>query len=256
MSVLVCGFVKTSCQPLIVFTHISQLILTMSPMGYVTTVTCSYNPWRRESKKFSDCKSHGLKSHQWLHRHGIHVPAELNEFFQILLLSWSPLSHLCWWCVVWSWSINSLPAFPGSEGWPSTQRIAVATFAWLQGLWAAQGSWVGKESGAVALPMSYCRALKNLIRELVGVQRHAQLTEAQVCSTLPQSWIYNPVYNEYPDNLQRALPVRLSHLRSRAGTGLEAFPFLLAPGTSEELFWVMYANITAIRSRYQSGNLG
>lgn len=95
---------------------------------------------------------------------------------------------------------------------------------------------MGKESGAVALPMSYSRALKNLIRELFGVQRHAQLTEVQVYSTLPQFWIYNLVYNEYPDNLQRAFPVRLSHLRSRAGTALKAFPFLLVPGTSEELF--------------------
>lgn len=197
-----------------------------------------------------------FKKPQWLHRHGTNVPTELNEFFQILFLSWSPLSHLCWWCVIWRWSINSLPAFPGSEGWPSAQCIAVAMFPWLQGLWAAQESWVGKESGAVALPMSYSRALKNLIRELFGVQRHAHLTEAQVYSTLSQFWIYNLVYNNYPDNLQRAFPVMLSHLRSRAGTGLKAFPFLLAPGTSEESFWVMYANITAIRSRYQSVNLG
>lgn len=59
MSMLVCDFVKTSCQPLIVFTHISQLILTLSPVGYVTAIARSYNPQGRESKKFSDCRLPG-----------------------------------------------------------------------------------------------------------------------------------------------------------------------------------------------------
>lgn len=73
MSALVCDFVKTSCQPLIAFTHISQLILILAPTGYVTTVTCSYNPWRSESKKLSDCKLRGLKTRQLLHRYHVHA---------------------------------------------------------------------------------------------------------------------------------------------------------------------------------------
>lgn len=160
MSVLARDFVRTSCQPLIAFTHISQLILVLSLAGCVTTITGSQNPQRSESRRYSDCKSPGLKSH-WLHR-GYLVYAGTEQTLSSRQCSaWSPLGQRCFkWCVVWSgasiihWCSQVLRTTKHSVGrWGYTCsrsfQLVLGAFPRLPELRAAQWSSVARGGSVV-----------------------------------------------------------------------------------------------------------
>lgn len=109
---------------------------------------------------------------------------------------------------------------------------------------------MGQGSGADASPLSSSGFFQTSLGRFLGIRRHNQSSGSFVHSTLPQLGIYNPAHPERQFGLPNTL--LCSQLVTKASDvgnvlivykeslqGWSRIPgalFLLAPGTSEELF--------------------
>lgn len=217
MSVLVCDCVTASCQPLIAFTHISQLI----PPHPSRDVGCNNSLsklGRRESKELRACKFHGLKRHQHPHR----CPCTLELGKHCFSRLFSPCSLLgqpgSEQGVVWSWSINYPQVLRAPKLELHLQWVPAAAALRNEAFPACQSS---SSTGIPSGPGKWGGCFTTLIfQDTLKPQRGGfwvfkGTTNLQVHSTLPQLGIYNPVCPERQFGLQKYSVVLIVRYKSQ-----------------------------------------